>query len=210
VSKRGRPRAFDRDEALRAAMTVFWEKGYEGASLEELQSAMGAISPPSFYAAFGSKERLFFEVVDRFNNTIGARPIEALEGRPTAREGVEAMLRESVDVFCGRDTPHGCPVILGGVHCAPASKAVQDKLRLCRLQVPDVFRKRLERGVAEGDLPGVDLTPLVSFYATFYLGLPMRAHDGTSRDELLAGVSAAMAAWDQLIGSAGTRRKSRK
>jgi hypothetical protein len=64
--------------------------------------------------------------------------------------------------------------------------------------------------VAEGDLPDVDLTSLVSFYATFYLGLPMRAHDGASRDELLAGVSAAMAAWDQLIGSAGARRKSRK
>lgn len=209
MSKRGRPRAFDRDEALRAAMKVFWEKGYEGASLDELQSVMGGISPPSFYAAFGSKERLFFEVVDRFNKTIGSRTIEALEGRPTAREGIEAMLREAVDVFCGRDTPPGCPVILGGVHCAPASKAVQDRLRLCRLQVPDAFRKRLERGVAERDLPDIDVTPLVSFYATFYLGLPMRAHDGASRDELLAGVSVAMAAWDRLIGPARARRKSK-
>ena len=177
MSKRGRPRQFDRDAALRAAMKVFWAKGYEGASLDELQSAMGGISPPSFYAAFGSKERLFFEVVDRFNKTIGSRTIEALDGRPTAREGVEAMLREAIDVFCGRDTPPGCPVILGGVHCAPASKAVQDLLRVCRLQVPAVFRKRFERAVAEGDLPDIDLSPLVSFYATFYLGLPMRAHD---------------------------------
>jgi AcrR family transcriptional regulator len=207
VSKRGRPRAFDRDEALCAAMKVFWGKGYEGTSLDELQSVMGGIGPPSFYAAFGSKERLFFEVVDRFNETIGSRTIKALEGRPTAREGIEAMLREAVDVFCGRDTPPGCPVILGGVHCAPASKAVQDKLRLYRLQVPDVFRRRLERGVAEGDLPDVELTPLVSFYATFYLGLPLRAHDGASRDELLAGVSAAMAAWDRLIGPARARKK---
>jgi AcrR family transcriptional regulator len=190
-------------------MMVFWEKGYEGASLEELQSTMGEISPPSFYAAFGSKELLFFEVVDRFAKTIGSRPIGALEGRTTAREGVEAMLREAVDVFCGQDTPHGCPVILGGVHCAPANKAVQDKLRLHRLQVPDVLRKRLERGVAEGDLPDADLTPLVSFYATFFLGLPMRARDGASHDELLAGVSAAMAAWDRLIGPARARRKSK-
>lgn len=209
MSKRGRPRTFDRDEALSAAMKLFWKKGYEGTSLEELQSAMGAISPPSFYAAFGSKERLFFEVVERFNKTIGSRPVEALEGRPTAREGVEAMLHEAVDVFCGRDTPHGCPVILGGVHCAPASKAVQDKLRQSRLQVPNVFRKRLVRAVAEGDLPDVDLTPLVSFYATFFLGLPMRAHDGASRDELLAAVSAAMAAWDQLIAPARGRKKSK-
>jgi AcrR family transcriptional regulator len=207
VSKRGRPRAFDRDEAVHAAMKVFWEKGYEGASLDELQSVMGGISPPSFYAAFGSKERLFFEVVDRFNKTIGSRNIEALEGRPTAREGVEAMLREAVDVFCGRDTPPGCPVILGGVHCSPASKAVQDMLRLCRLQVPDVFRNRFERGVAERDLPDIDLTPLVSFYATFFMGLPMRAHDGATREELLSAVSAAMAAWDHLTALPPTRRK---
>ena len=208
MSKRGRPRTFDREEALGAAMKIFWKKGYEGTSLEELQSAMGVISPPSFYAAFGSKERLFFEVVDQFNKTVGSRPVEALEGRPTAREGVEAMLREAVDVFCGRDTPPGCPVILGAVHCAPANKAVQDRLRRFRLQVPGVFRKRLERAIAEGDLPDVELSPLVSFYATFYLGLPMRAHDGASRDDLLAGVSTAMAAWDRLIGPARARKKS--
>jgi AcrR family transcriptional regulator len=189
-------------------MKLFWEKGYEGASLEELQSAMGEISPPSFYSAFGSKERLFFEVVDRYAGTIGYRPIEALEGGSTARAGVEAMLREAVDIFCGRDTPPGCPVILGGVHCAPASKAVEDRLRLHRLRIPDVFRARLERGVAEGDLPDVDLSPLVSFYATFYLGLPMRARDGASHDELLAGVAVAMAAWDRLIGPARARKKS--
>jgi Transcriptional regulator len=189
-------------------MKVFWEKGYEGASLEELQSVMGGIGPPSFYAAFGSKERLFFEVVDRFNDTIGSRTIAALEGRPTAREGVAAMLREAVDVFCGRDTPPGCPVILGGVNCTPASMAVQDKLRSYRLQIPEVFRKRLERGIAERDLPeGVDPTPLVSFYATFYLGLPMRARDGATREELLAAVGVAMAAWDHLIELPPPRRK---
>jgi AcrR family transcriptional regulator len=210
VSKRGRPRAFDRDEALGAAMTVFWEKGYEGASLEELQSAMGVVSPPSFYAAFGSKEQLFFEVVDRFTHKIGYRPVAALEDRPTAREGVEAMLREAVDVFCGRGTPHGCPVILGGVNCTPSSKAVQDRLHQHRLQIPGVFRKRLKRAVAEGDLPDIDLTALVSFYTTFYLGLPLRAHDGASRDELFAAVSAAMVAWDGLIGSKPRRKTTKR
>jgi AcrR family transcriptional regulator len=60
VAKRGRPRVFDREQALSAAMEVFWDKGYEGASLDDLQAAMGGISPPSFYSAFGSKEALFF------------------------------------------------------------------------------------------------------------------------------------------------------
>jgi AcrR family transcriptional regulator len=66
-------------------MTVFWGKGYEGASLEEPQSAMGAISPPSFYAAFRSKELVFFEAVDLYLETVGHRPRQALESAVTAR-----------------------------------------------------------------------------------------------------------------------------
>jgi AcrR family transcriptional regulator len=203
MAKRGRPRAFDREEALRSAMKVFWEKGYEGASLEELQTAMGAISPPSFYAAFGSKERLFFEAVDLYVETVGYRPMHALEAAPTAREGVEAMMRESVNLMCGKNTPAGCLMFLGAINCAPANKSVQDHMRTYRVEAPDLIRKRLQRGVAEGDLPrGVDLEPLVSLYASVAHGLPIRARDGASRKALLAGVTGAMAAWDQLIGQA--------
>jgi AcrR family transcriptional regulator len=200
VSKRGRPRAFDRDEALRGAMTVFWGKGYEGASLEELQSAMGAISPPSFYAAFGSKERLFFEAVDLYLETVGHRPRQALESAVTAREGVQAMLREVVDICSGPNTPRGCLLFLGAINCAPANKSLQDHMRQYRVQAPNLIRKRLERGVVERDVPkGADLEPLVSLYAGLVYGLPVRARDGASRKTLLTGVTGAMAAWDQLI-----------
>ncbi len=201
MAKRGRPRTFDRDEALHRAMEVFWEKGYEGASLEELLSAMGAISPPSFYAAFGSKERLFFEAVDLYVETIGFRPMQALEAAPTAREGVEAMMRESVNLMCGKTTPPGCLMFLGAINCAPANTSVQDHMRTYRIQAPDVIRNRLQRGVTEGDVPaGIDVEPLVSLYTSVVHGLPIRARDGASHEALLAGISAAMAAWDRLIG----------
>jgi AcrR family transcriptional regulator len=202
VPKRGRPREFDRDKALRQAMAVFWEKGYEGASLDDLQAAMGDISPPSFYAAFGSKVQLFYEVVALYAGTVGSRPIQALEARSTAREGVAVMLREFVDLFCSSVTPRGCLVLLGAINCAPASRSVQDHLLSYRVQIPKVIRTRLKRGVTEGDMPqGVDLDPLVSFYASLILGLAIRARDGASRKALLSGVTGAMAAWDALIGS---------
>ena len=93
-------------------------------------------------------------------------------------------------------------MFLGAINCTPANKSVQDHMRTYRIQAPDLIRKRLERGVAEGDVPrGVDLEPLVSLYASIAHGLPIRARDGASRDEMLAGVAAAMAAWDELTGA---------
>jgi AcrR family transcriptional regulator len=192
-------------------MTVFWEKGYEGASLDELLSAMGAISPPSFYAAFGSKERLFFEAVELYAETVGCRPRQALESATTARAGVEAMLREAIDIYCEPSTPRGCLMLQGAINCTPANKSVQDQMRTYRIQPPGAIRKRLERGVAEGDVPvGVDLEPLVSLYASIVHGLPVRARDGAPRDELLAGVVAAMAAWDHLTGPSSSAQYQRR
>jgi AcrR family transcriptional regulator len=211
MAKRGRPSTFDREEALQRAMELFWARGYEGTTLEDLLAAMGGITPPSFYHAFGSKEGLFFEAVDLYVETFGYRPMQALEAAPTAREGVEAMMRESINIMCGKDTPLGCLMFLGAINCAPANKSVQDRMRTYRIQAPDLIRKRLERGVAEGDVPkGVDLEPLVSLFASFVHGLPIRARDGASHDALLAGISAAMTAWDRLIGPARARRKSLK
>jgi hypothetical protein len=92
---------------------------------------------------------------------------------------------------------------LSAVNYTPANKSVQDRMRGYRAQVPDLIRNRLERGVAEGDVPQhLDLEPLVSLYADLAYALPSRASDGASRQDLLAGITGAMAAWDHLIGPA--------
>lgn len=200
MSKRGRPRGFDRDEALRQAMAVFWEKGYEGASLEDLQAAMGGINPPSFYAAFESKERIFLEAIRLYAETVGAKPMQALFDAPAARAGVEGMLRESANVFCGNDTPRGCLLVLGAINCTPAGRGIQEHMSACRTQTPAKIRQRLERGMAEGDLPpGLDPGPLSSFYAAVVMGLSIRARDGAAREELDRAIDCAMAAWDAFV-----------
>lgn len=71
MPRTGRPRTFNRDEAVAAAMILFWEYGFESTSLAQLKAAMGDISSASFYAAFKSKEDLFREVIDRYISMYG-------------------------------------------------------------------------------------------------------------------------------------------
>src|SRR5947207_11547368 len=101
--RRGRPRAFDTDAALDAALAVFWRKGYEGASLTDLTAAMG-INRPSLYAAFGSKEDLFRKALDRYAEGPAAYVREALE-EPTARAVAERLLRGAAELLTNPRNP---------------------------------------------------------------------------------------------------------
>jgi AcrR family transcriptional regulator len=206
MSRIGRPREFDRDEALQRAMELFWGHGYEATTLADLQRAMGRITAPSFYAAFGSKEALFREVVDLYTQTHGAPVLEALIQGSTARASIERMLRAAVNQVCGHGTPRGCLMVLGGINCTPANKGVEDLLRKERSRREKVIRQRLRRGVADGDTPSnADLTAISSFYTTVVDGVTLQARDGASNKKLQTVVDEAMAAWDSLTKR---RRKS--
>jgi AcrR family transcriptional regulator len=182
-TRRGRPRGFNREEALQRAMDVFWALGYEGTTLTDLQRAMGDITPPSFYAAFGSKEAL-----------------AALVGEKTARASIEGLLRAAVEAFSQPGKPRGCLLVLGAINCAPGNEAIRDCLREIRSRLPKHIRRRLRRGVREGDVPAsVNIGALASFYATVIEGLSIQASDGASRKELKGAVDCSMAAWDSIV-----------
>jgi len=202
MAVRGRPRTFDRQEALQSAMNVFLARGYDGATLEDLTAAMGGIAPPSFYAAFESKENLFREAIELYVSTMGAPGRDAL-ARPKAREAIEGMLRASTDAFTVPERPGGCLVLLGSVGCTRATKEMQDFLGQTRQQPPLLLRKRLEQAVDEGELPAsVDLETIVSFYTTVLHGLALRARGGASRETLHAAIDGAMGAWKTLTSPA--------
>lgn len=181
-------------------MELFWARGYEGVTLEDLQTAMGGITPPSLYHAFGSKEQLFLKAADLYLATIGDPTVRALEERKTAREAVEVMLRLTAESFSGSGKPHGCLLVLGAMNCAPSNQGPQHYLRAIRQRAPKVIEQRLRRAVAECELPSeLDVSAVAAFYATIIHGLAVRAGDGASRKALMAAVDGAMAAWGALI-----------
>ncbi|MBF6435949.1 TetR/AcrR family transcriptional regulator [Nocardia cyriacigeorgica] len=195
MAERGRPRAFDRDVALRRAMEVFWEHGYEGASMTDLTSAMG-INSPSLYAAFGGKEALFREAIELYGRTEGGLTARALREEPTARAAIEAMLRDNAVAYTAPDKPHGCMVVLAGSTYTTRTESVREFLIDMRKQTSADIEARLDRGVTEGDLPaGTDTAGLATFYTTVLYGLSVQARDGASHDELTRSIDRAMAAW---------------
>ena len=93
---RGRPRSFDRDQALDAAVLVFWDKGYDGSSVEDLTHAMG-INRPSLYASFGNKRDLFMQAIDRYAATHGNRAFSAFRFESDNRKAIERFFDASID-----------------------------------------------------------------------------------------------------------------
>ncbi len=188
----GRPLSFDRDAALHRAMLLFWRHGYEGTSLAALTAAMG-VTPPSVYAAFGDKKRLFLEAVHRYVS--GPVTLEAtLEGAPTARDAVLALLRGVAVGFTGADTPPGCLLASAAISCSAGADDVRDHLAALRRDVEDALRRRIDAAVAAGEL-ATDADALAGHVVAVIQGLSTLARDGAPREKLLRVVDVAMAGW---------------
>ncbi|WP_420479631.1 TetR/AcrR family transcriptional regulator [Brevundimonas sp. FT23028] len=197
----GRPRSFDRDEALDSALRVFWSKGYADASMTDLTGAMG-INAPSLYAAFGSKEDLFREAVRLYTETEGASLWASMREAPTAREAIEGLLLATANVSgqCGR--PQGCLIALSGANPDALPEKACSELKQVRVDSIASLRERLEIAQAAGELaPTADPAAIAAFYLTVQQGMTFRAREGAGPEELTATARAAMLAWDGLAGT---------
>ncbi|MEM8753568.1 MAG: TetR/AcrR family transcriptional regulator [Pseudomonadota bacterium] len=187
---RGRPRVIDRQAALDAAVRLFWERGYDGASLTDLTGAMG-LSRPSLYAAFGDKDALFLRALGRYGETIGADPMAAFEAAPDIRGATRAFLESSLRTNTGPDTPPGCLFA-----CCAAAAAPQDaKVAAFLAQVMEGTAARLaarfEAAASVGELAGRP-TPAMRAALTIDMmnAQAVRARSGATREELTAGLDA--------------------
>jgi AcrR family transcriptional regulator len=194
LQKRGRPRGFDRDAALRRAMEAFWEHGYEGTSIADLTAALG-VRPPSLYAAFGNKEELFRAAVALYQEVEGGPALAALRDAPTALAGIEAMLRRNVRDYTDPAKPRGCMIVLAATTYTPSTEGIRDFLAERRRGLLAAVRDRLATGAVAGDVPaGAGVGALADYVASVQFGMSVRARDGATAAELTAVVEQAMIA----------------
>lgn len=192
---RGRPRAFDRDDALDRAMRLFWQRGYEATSVSDLTEAMG-ITPPSLYAAFGDKKRLFLEAVDRYQAGPGSFAKAALCEEPTAMRAMRCLMMGTIDSFFEPKGAKGCMVVLAATNCTNESSDVLDELAARRRLAERMVRDRIAAGRDAGELPAnTDVEALAALIITTLYGLSIKARDGASRASMRKVVEQVMSMW---------------
>jgi AcrR family transcriptional regulator len=190
-ARMGRPRSFREDEALDAAMRVFWQKGYEGTSLDDLTAAM-EINRSSLYSTFGDKEALFRRVMKQYSAGPLSFMFEALNLK-TARAVVEALLRMSVKFLGDPGHPPGCLSIQGGLACGSGNEQVKQAMVDSRKAGLAQLQKRLQRARAEGDLKkGVDPKDLARLIMIVMNGLGIQAVNGATPAEMNRAVDLAL------------------
>ncbi|WP_428144903.1 TetR/AcrR family transcriptional regulator [Delftia acidovorans] len=195
----GRPREFDRDQALERAMLAFWRRGYEGTSMADLVQALG-IASARIYAAFGSKQDLFREAVQRYEAGDGGFADRAMAQEPRVRDALARVLRDAVVTYTDDAHPLGCMVVTAATNCAEENEAVAAWLAEHRRQRTQSLIDRLQRALDEGELrAGTDVQALGDFYATQLHGISVQARDGVPRQRLLAAVETALLLLDTAL-----------
>ena len=196
MARTGRPRKFDRDEALTSAMVLFWRHGFEGASLERLRQSMGGLSSASFYAAFGSKNALYREVLARYLGTHG-RVLDALHDTSLPpRERIRRALRRSARMQTDSSHPPGCMVALSATVGSAELGALGALTASERFENRDAIASCVRAAVDAGELkPDADVIGLTALFDGLLCGFSIQAIDHVTTSALEAAIANALTAW---------------
>ena len=180
---RGRPRSFDERDALEKATQVFWSKGYDGVTIDDLVAGMG-VGRPSLYSVFGDKRTLFLRVLKDYAEKKGALAAKALLSPRTLRDSLAGFLRHAVESATEKGFARGCLLVCVApvVDDAEVRKFLQDAAAGAVALVEGRFRDGITAGEIPSDFPvAVRASQLIDFAR----GLTMRAQIGTPRKTLL-------------------------
>jgi TetR/AcrR family transcriptional repressor for divergent bdcA len=192
MAQMGRPRAFDRELAVDKAMLLFWRHGFDSTPLSLLKDELG-ISAASFYAAFGSKEGLFKEAVERYSNSYGKASAPLWDVSISPRDALEQALRAAAQMQTDRKHPLGCLLVLATTTTSADSEHLQELLAKARGRVRDGVKLCLTRAQHAGELAEqANLKALCDIFCTFMFGITIQARDGIPLAALEHAISGMM------------------
>ena len=197
MARAGRPRNFDRDEAITKAMHLFWEKGYEPTSLAELKAHLGNLSSASFYAAFGSKQQLFEECLAKYMASCGELNQLLEDTAVSARSAMYAMLKQTIELQIDSHTPKGCMAVLAGLNCDDDNQAICKVAEQARQQTRQALVRCVQRGVDQQELSATtDVLSFAMVFDSFLKGLSIEIRDGATLATLTQALDFIMTMWD--------------
>ena len=180
---RGRPRSFDETEALEGAIQVYWSKGYDGVTIDDLVAGMG-VGRPSLYSVFGDKRALFLRVLKAYAEKKGALAAKALLSPQTLRDSLARFLKHAVESATEKGSARGCLLVCVAplVDDAEVRQFLQNAAAGAAALVEGRFRDAISAGEIPSDFPvAVRASQLIDFARA----LTMRAQIGTPRKTLL-------------------------
>jgi TetR/AcrR family transcriptional regulator, copper-responsive repressor len=182
----GRPRAFNLETSLDQAVIVFWQKGYFGASLDDLTRAMG-INRPSLYASFGDKQTLFLRCVDRYSHTMGRKPFAALLDTPDIQSAILGFFNAVIETVCSVNTPKGCLIACILAECAEEIPEARDYLATAITSSDQAVEQRLLQAIQDEQLAAeFPLRSRACLTTSLMHGIALRARAGEPKSSLIA------------------------
>jgi len=193
---RGRQPTFDRNEALEAALDLFWRHGYDGVSIADLTKAIG-IAAPSLYHAFGSKADLYREVLRHYGSS-GIGPDEIAQSA-SSYDAVRQMLERGIAAVTMPGRPLGCMVSSGMLMTSADNADLAAELKVIRASSREALKRRIARDIEEGLLPNAtDAAALARFFTAVLQGISVQALDGATAAELFPIAASALEAWPRI------------
>lgn len=180
----GRPKEFDRDQALEKALQVFWEKGYVLASMSELCRAM-QINAPSVYATFGNKTQLFLEALNFYEEKYWAAPCQKFLEEKDVKKAVENFFAAAIEILYSQKNPCGCMTVLAAVSIPEEETEIHERVQELRLQMQEMLLIRFRQAVQDGQLAKkTDCEALAVAMNTLLEGLSIQVKSGISAARL--------------------------
>lgn len=187
----GRPREFELDVAARDAMNVFWDRGYEGASLPDLIEGTG-LSRGSLYKAFGDKKGLLLAALDLYMDKGLQATADLLSRQGSAREAIRASLMRLAALSSGDAGRRGCLIVAMATEVGTHDPDIAERTGRMFHRLQQLYAEAIARGQASGEIARRDPQVLAHFLVCQIQGMRVLGKTGVGETDMTALVDIAM------------------